>query len=73
MPLQSSSCFWAKLGRGSYPQDAHPVICHLLDVGNVAATLWSVCLSDRTRERWAVPNGGRLDRSFSRSWQPHSD
>lgn len=53
MPLKSSSCFWAKLGSGNYPQDAHPVICHLLDVGNVATSLWSECLSDRTRERWA--------------------
>ena len=32
--------FWAKLGDGTYPDDAHPVICHLLDVGSVALELW---------------------------------
>ena len=53
MAQKSITCFWAKLGRGCYPHDAHPVICHLLDVGNVAASLWSKCLSDRTRDRWA--------------------
>ena len=25
---------WAKLGRGEYPAQAHPVVCHLLDVGH---------------------------------------
>ena len=31
--------FWAKLGDGKYPDDAHPG-CHLLDVGSVAFELW---------------------------------
>ncbi|MDA1165288.1 MAG: CRISPR-associated helicase Cas3' [Planctomycetota bacterium] len=33
---------WAKLGRDSdaYPSQAHPVVCHLLDVQHVAEQLW---------------------------------
>lgn len=28
--------FWAKLDRASWPDEYHPVICHLIDVGQVA-------------------------------------
>ena len=28
--------FWAKLGHETWPDVYHPVICHLIDVGQVA-------------------------------------
>lgn len=36
--------FWGKLGSGSYPVDSHPVMCHLIDVGNITHELWARCL-----------------------------
>ncbi len=29
------SLLWGKLGLGNYPEESHPVICHLLDVGKI--------------------------------------
>lgn len=34
--------FWAKLGVETWPEKYHPVICHLIDVGQVARALWRV-------------------------------
>lgn len=51
---------WAKLGRSPekiYPNDAHPVACHLLDVAHVTDVLWSRCLSESVRLRWATALG----------------
>ncbi len=31
---------WAKLGKEKWPDKYHPVICHLIDVGQAAAALW---------------------------------
>lgn len=45
--------FWAKLGSGRYPDDSHPVWCHLVDVGNVAHALWQESLRDSARQHWA--------------------
>src|SRR5262245_16393455 len=33
--------FWAKLGDETWPEKYHPVICHLIDVGQVARHLWA--------------------------------
>jgi CRISPR-associated endonuclease/helicase Cas3 len=32
--------FWAKLGRNSWPDGHHPLLCHLIDVGLVASEIW---------------------------------
>ena len=55
MPLTLASHFWAKLGkRGLYPADAHPVICHLMDVGKCCGgTLVAVSQGVSTQQRWA--------------------
>ncbi len=45
--------FWAKLGKGTYPDDMHPVVCHLVDVGYVAKALWSSAIGQATRDRWS--------------------
>jgi CRISPR-associated endonuclease/helicase Cas3 len=50
------SWFWAKLGCDTWPDRYHPVICHLIDVGQVAHALWQSALRDRVR-RWVT---GRL-------------
>jgi CRISPR-associated endonuclease/helicase Cas3 len=43
--------FWGKLGQGVYPADAHPVLCHLIDVGQVAHKLWSENIDAIIKER----------------------
>ncbi|QDU60454.1 CRISPR-associated endonuclease/helicase Cas3 [Planctomycetes bacterium Pan216] len=45
--------FWAKLGSGTYPEDAHPVVCHMLDVGHVAEAIWHDVIDERSRQRWS--------------------
>ena len=45
--------FWAKLGRAEWPDTYHPVICHQIDVGQVAAALWRHVLPTPARERVA--------------------
>jgi CRISPR-associated endonuclease/helicase Cas3 len=32
--------FWAKLGTAKWPERYHPLVCHAVDVGNVARELW---------------------------------
>lgn len=32
--------FWAKLGKHSWPEHYHPLICHMIDVGVVGQLLW---------------------------------
>ncbi len=31
----SDLMFWGKLGHGSYPEESHPVVCHLQDVRKI--------------------------------------
>ena len=44
---------WAKLGHGTFPRDAHPVVCHLLDVGHVCKALWCSSISAVSRDQWS--------------------
>jgi CRISPR-associated endonuclease/helicase Cas3 len=47
IPLVS---FWAKLGSATWPDEYHPVICHLIDVGAVALNLWENVFRRRFRQ-----------------------
>ena len=49
--------FWAKLGKATWPDTYHPVICHLIDVGQVAFSLWNSALRKPIRERLTVQLG----------------
>jgi len=51
--LDRQMSFWAKLGSGTYPEEMHPVFCHLADVGFVAQQLWSGSVGDATRQHWS--------------------
>ncbi|HET6574526.1 MAG TPA: CRISPR-associated endonuclease Cas3'', partial [Fimbriiglobus sp.] len=42
---------WAKLGGHTWPDNYHPVLCHLLDVAAVARRLWELALRPRVRDR----------------------
>jgi len=43
--------FWAKLGNEEWPEKYHPVICHLIDVGQVALAMWKTVLRQSLRNR----------------------
>lgn len=58
--------FWGKLGRGKYPEDCHPAVCHLLDVGNCCRALWRQALGDNSRARWSSSLG--IDESCAERW-----
>ncbi|QDT37594.1 CRISPR-associated helicase Cas3' [Stratiformator vulcanicus] len=63
----SQSQFWAKLGRdGVYPDDAHPVICHCIDVGGCAQVLWDEGLSEGVKRHWSECVG--LDETTTGRW-----
>lgn len=51
--LDRQMSFWAKLGSGVYPEDMHPVICHLVDVGFVTRSLWSGAVGEATIKHWS--------------------
>ena len=48
--------FWAKLGKETWPEKYHPVICHLIDVAAVTSNLWDRLIRSRLRQ-WV---SGRL-------------
>ncbi len=52
-PLDRQMSFWAKLGSGAYPEEMHPVVCHLVDVGFVAQSLWWGAVGKATRTHWS--------------------
>jgi CRISPR-associated endonuclease/helicase Cas3 len=41
--------FWAKLGSATWPDEYHPVICHLIDVAAVTRHLWDQVFRHRFR------------------------
>jgi CRISPR-associated endonuclease/helicase Cas3 len=59
--------FWAKLGKETWPEKYHPVICHLIDVGQVARQLWDRALRRHVR---ALINGklGLASESATGNW-----
>jgi CRISPR-associated endonuclease/helicase Cas3 len=57
---------WAK-GAPKIPGDRyHPLICHLIDVANVAARLWADCIS-ASAQKWFAEQIG-VDRSSAARW-----
>ncbi|HRA86916.1 MAG TPA: CRISPR-associated helicase Cas3', partial [Planctomycetaceae bacterium] len=53
MTEDSLFLLWGKLGKGRYPDESHPVLCHLLDVGSSCLRLWDTSLGVDSRQRWA--------------------
>jgi CRISPR-associated endonuclease/helicase Cas3 len=50
MPLPAELfCLWAKLGQETWPEKYHPLICHLIDVGQVAQMLWDHVFRSRIK------------------------
>ena len=43
--------FWAKLGDEVYPSHYHPVVCHLIDVAQVARGIWDRVLRGPLKDR----------------------
>ncbi len=58
--------FWGKLGKGKYPEDCHPAVCHLLDVGNCCRALWRQTLGETSRRRWSNALG--IDELCAERW-----
>lgn len=48
--MNNSLLFWAKLGDKVWPTEYHPVVCHLIDVGQVALRLWNDVFRQRIKE-----------------------
>jgi CRISPR-associated endonuclease/helicase Cas3 len=59
--------FWAKLGTAPWPDCYHPVLCHLIDVGQVASRLWSTVFRDHIRE-WVRRQLGLPNESAAETW-----
>jgi len=57
MTEQSTSWPWAKLGQNTWPIEYHPVVCHLIDVGQVAFALWRDVVREPVRKRVAAQLG----------------
>jgi CRISPR-associated endonuclease/helicase Cas3 len=50
MPLRPEHFWlWAKLGNETWPNQFHPLICHLIDVAQVTRRLWDLVLRPRVR------------------------
>ncbi len=59
--------FWAKLGSETWPEKYHPVLCHLIDVGQVARRLWNQALRAKIRT-WIGTRLGLADQSTTGAW-----
>jgi CRISPR-associated endonuclease/helicase Cas3 len=59
--------FWAKLGDRTWPDCYHPVLCHLIDVGQVARQLWDCVFRPRIRS-WVRARLGLADEDATGSW-----
>jgi CRISPR-associated endonuclease/helicase Cas3 len=65
--LSAVLSFWAKLGSATWPDQYHPVLCHLIDVGQVARCLWVSVFRDHIRE-WVRRQLGLPDESAAGDW-----
>lgn len=48
--MGSYFAFWAKLGDNTWPEEYHPVLCHLIDVAQVALQLWETAFRSKVRQ-----------------------
>src|SRR5438874_13816168 len=65
--MSPPSWFWAKLGSVTWPDEYHPVICHLIDVGQVARRLWDRVFRRQIRA-WAATRLGLADEQAAGAW-----
>jgi CRISPR-associated endonuclease/helicase Cas3 len=49
--------FWAKLGSATWPEQYHPVVCHLIDVAAVVWNLWHIVFRPQLRQWLAARLG----------------
>jgi hypothetical protein len=66
-PRDALTLFWAKLGWEILPEKYHCVLCHLIDVGQVARQLWERALRDKVRG-WVTAKLGLADSYAAGSW-----
>jgi CRISPR-associated endonuclease/helicase Cas3 len=66
MALQPHLALWAKLGTSEYPNNYHPLLFHLIDVGTVARHLWDVAFRPPARQRFAAAFGADVE--TCRAW-----
>ena len=59
--------FWAKLGSSTWPEQYHPVLCHLIDVGQVTRQLWHAVLRPKLRA-WVTSRLGLIDQAAAGAW-----
>jgi CRISPR-associated endonuclease/helicase Cas3 len=57
---------WAKGGPKNSGDPYHPLICHLIDVANVAERLWADCIPESAQQWFAEQIG--VDRSNAARW-----
>lgn len=65
--MQPLFWFWAKLGNKTWPEEYHPVICHLIDVGQVARKLRDEVFRPKVRQ-WVGARHGLTDQSEAGVW-----
>lgn len=58
---------WAKLGENVWPVEYHPLVCHLIDVGQVARRLWDNVLRTYIR-RWVALRLGLDNENATGAW-----
>src|SRR6266446_5968787 len=57
--------FWAKLGSAIWPDEYHPVVCHLIDVATVTSQLWDRVIRSRNRQ-WVSERLGVEEKACGR-------
>ena len=65
--MNNSMMFWAKLGTEDWPTKYHPVLCHLIDVGQVAHRLWGDVCRKRVKA-WVTARLGLPDEKITGAW-----
>lgn len=65
--MQSLLSFWAKLGKATWPEEYHPVLCHLIDVGQVARRLWGDVFRRQVKQR-VTRQLGLLEEMYAGKW-----
>jgi CRISPR-associated endonuclease/helicase Cas3 len=67
LTMGETHLFWAKLGSATWPEEYHPVVCHLIDVGQVARRLWGDVIRPKVRT-WATARLGLANESAVGAW-----
>jgi CRISPR-associated endonuclease/helicase Cas3 len=59
---------WAKLGNATWPDQYHPLVCHLIDVGQVARRLWDENVIRPKIRKWLTERFGLADEFAIGAW-----